>query len=278
MIFPKLRSQAGASLIAALFLFLFCAMTGTVILTAASANAGRLSRGDRLVGSGGGAGEKQYEDERQYSRVISAAKLFADQIKGKKVTLTWTRTDTYEESGITDKKYSDWEISDVSDTPDNFSGFLVGALKELYGMPPTLGASEEEMEVWENKLDNYWQGKVPNDKSVMRPFTMELSGDSLPGKFPVYGRVAVVFQNNKCVITAVFSTKAFEVNEEGRDQIPPNAYAAQLVCNPMEIPPQFDPKPEDLDLAWIVTDGVATLTQKKTITLQWNGAQITEER
>ncbi|MBR3570296.1 MAG: hypothetical protein IKN96_05785 [Oscillibacter sp.] len=256
MIFPKLRSQAGASLIAALFLFLFCAMTGTVILTAASANAGRLSRGDRLVGSGGGAGEKQYEDERQYSRVISAAKLFADQIKGKTVKLSWTRTWTYDDYSNYTEAYS-YSVAPPIPSGDALSDFFVAAVTEIYGQTLT-DNKEKGAETWEANFTNI------KSQSEMKEFTMTstISGDS-----PIYGRIA--FQGRNCVLRAIFSTEQIVDNK-----IPETAYVALLTCVPDE--------PEDGNgvSEWFsVNSGDdSEVSQTKTITLQWNGAQITEER
>ena len=74
MILSKLRSRKGASLIVALFLLIVCSTVGSIILTAATANVGRIS--------------ERAEYDRKYYEVISAARLFADKIAESELTLT----------------------------------------------------------------------------------------------------------------------------------------------------------------------------------------------
>lgn len=85
----KLRSQSGASLLLALLLFLVCAVIGSVVLTAGTAAAGRLS-------------EMAEMDQRYYS-VTSAAELLGKELNGETVTIIRTRerTDTFTYSGDT---------------------------------------------------------------------------------------------------------------------------------------------------------------------------------
>ncbi|MCR5294088.1 MAG: hypothetical protein K6E30_02780 [Lachnospiraceae bacterium] len=80
----KIRSEKGASITFALFLFLVCSMVSIVVLVAATAAGGRLS----------GISEM---DQRYYS-VTSAAELFRDAIDGKSVTVTKTKTTKTTES------------------------------------------------------------------------------------------------------------------------------------------------------------------------------------
>lgn len=64
----KLNSRTGASIVVALLFFLLCLTVGAVVLTAASANAGRV---------------KRIEGEQQaYFAVRSAAELLRDEVKG----------------------------------------------------------------------------------------------------------------------------------------------------------------------------------------------------
>lgn len=64
----KLKSESGASIVIALVFFLLCLTVGAVVLTAASANAGRV---------------KRIEGEQQaYFAVRSAAELLRDEIEG----------------------------------------------------------------------------------------------------------------------------------------------------------------------------------------------------
>ena len=70
----KLKSQTGASITFALLLFLVCAVVGSVVLTAGTAAAGRMSELARM-------------DQRYYS-VTSAAQLLRDTMDGKQVSVT----------------------------------------------------------------------------------------------------------------------------------------------------------------------------------------------
>lgn len=93
----KLRSEKGASISFALLLFLVCAVTGSVILAAATAAAGRLSR---LVES----------DQRYYS-VTSAAKMLKADLDNKTVQVV--RTEISETTKTYD--YNDKEIDSSED-------------------------------------------------------------------------------------------------------------------------------------------------------------------
>ena len=68
----KLASQSGASAVLALLFFLTCMMVGSVVLTATSANVGRL------------AATRQTQQD--YFAVSSAARLFQEELEG--MTLT----------------------------------------------------------------------------------------------------------------------------------------------------------------------------------------------
>ena len=93
----KLRSQTGASLTFALLLFLVCAVVGSVVLTAGTAAAGRMSEITEM-------------DQRFYS-VNSAARLLIELIDDKPVTIV----ETIPESGIATYEYGDGtELNDSS--------------------------------------------------------------------------------------------------------------------------------------------------------------------
>lgn len=85
----KIRSQTGASLTFALLLFLVCAVVGSVVLTAGTAAAGRMSEITEM-------------DQRFYS-VNSAARLLIELIDDKPVTIV----ETIPESGIATYEYGD---------------------------------------------------------------------------------------------------------------------------------------------------------------------------
>ena len=74
----RLKSNTGASLSIALFLFLICSVLGAVLLTAATAAAGRLA-------------DLAEMDQRYYS-VTSAAELVARELNGQSVTIERTKT------------------------------------------------------------------------------------------------------------------------------------------------------------------------------------------
>ena len=83
-----LRSRAGASLSFALLLFLVCSVVGMLVLTAGTTAAGRVSNMAQM-------------DQRYYS-VSSAADLLAEELSGKTVRITRTRTlKTVEETPYT---------------------------------------------------------------------------------------------------------------------------------------------------------------------------------
>lgn len=72
----KLKNRRGASLMAALLLFLVCAVVGSAVLVAGTAATGRMS--------------KIAETDRRYYSVNSAAGLFIDLLDGKTVTIKET--------------------------------------------------------------------------------------------------------------------------------------------------------------------------------------------
>ncbi len=81
----KLKSQTGASITFALLLFLVCAVVGSVVLTAGTAAAGRLS-------------ELAKSDQRYYS-VTSAARLLRTMVEGETATVVKTVKTTASSEG-----------------------------------------------------------------------------------------------------------------------------------------------------------------------------------
>lgn len=81
LVMNKLRSRKGASLTFALLAFLVCAAVGAVLLTAATASSGRIS--------------KLAESDRRYYAVSSAAQLFCDALDGQSYTIKRTKTDIH---------------------------------------------------------------------------------------------------------------------------------------------------------------------------------------
>jgi len=74
----KLASRRGASITFALLLFLVCTVIGVIVLVAATAAAGRMSR--------------LAESDARYYAVNSAAQLLREEIENETVTVTQTRT------------------------------------------------------------------------------------------------------------------------------------------------------------------------------------------
>ncbi len=74
----KLASRRGASITFALLLFLVCTVIGVIVLVAGTASAGRFSR--------------LSESDSRYYAVSSAAQLLRDEIRGREVTVTRSRT------------------------------------------------------------------------------------------------------------------------------------------------------------------------------------------
>lgn len=98
----KLRSERGASIILALLLFLVCAVVGSIVLTAATAAAGRMSQMVKM-------------DQRYYS-VTSAAELLRDQIDGVKVTLEGEEITTGGDNSTTTFQVSSVKIKKTDKT------------------------------------------------------------------------------------------------------------------------------------------------------------------
>lgn len=95
----KLKSQTGASITFALLLFMVCAVVGSVVLTAGTAAAGRMSELAKM-------------DQRYYS-VTSAAQLLRDTIDGQQVSVTQTFV---AENGGTPTQQGN-EVFEGSDSP-----------------------------------------------------------------------------------------------------------------------------------------------------------------
>lgn len=102
----KLRSQTGASLILALLLFLVCAVVGSVVLTAGTAAAGRLS-------------EMSEMDQRYYA-VTSAANLLGKELNNETVTIRRTREQTVTYSVDSDES-TDGSYIYTTYNPDDLS-------------------------------------------------------------------------------------------------------------------------------------------------------------
>ena len=76
----KLKSESGASISFGLLIFLICAVVCSIVLTAATAAAGRMSK------------VAQYDQ--QYYSLVSAAELFKEQLNGKTVTIVSVKSES----------------------------------------------------------------------------------------------------------------------------------------------------------------------------------------
>ncbi|MDD4377350.1 MAG: hypothetical protein PHH48_04290 [Eubacteriales bacterium] len=76
MLKKRIQSKDGATIVLALLFFIMCAVVGSVVLTAGSASAGRIS----------GISEK----EQAYYTVSSAARLIRDEIEGQTISFSVT--------------------------------------------------------------------------------------------------------------------------------------------------------------------------------------------
>lgn len=143
----KLKSNAGASLSFALLLFLVCSVIGAVVLTAATADAGR-------------AGKMAETDQRYYS-VTSAGELLISKLCGKAVTIErFAETVTVVSSEYTVSRNEDGSETltpvqsvstenpavyktkingseSFSDDPSNMSFLTARAVNMLFGKDPT---------------------------------------------------------------------------------------------------------------------------------------------
>ena len=114
-ILAKLKSDSGASLMAALLFFIMCATVGSIILAAATASSGRL------------AGLKR--NEQAHYAVNSAADLFSEILKDKKVIVK-VSTETNAPGASTDVKYLDPKDTTREITPS--SVLLAGLVNAVY--------------------------------------------------------------------------------------------------------------------------------------------------
>ncbi len=153
MIRNKLREKDGASILMGLLYLLVCMMVGTVVLTAATASAGKLAG--------------QQESEQDYLNVASAARLVKDRIC--ELTYTYETTDTdptpTETLAPNDKVILEGEVKG-----------LCGILAESLNKNPA-----EDPAVLQDRL---------NDKAeATKPFQISRSGSTEWGT--VYGRVGM---------------------------------------------------------------------------------------
>ena len=104
----KLKSQRGASITFALLLFMVCAVVGSVVLTAGTAAAGRMSELARM-------------DQRYYS-VTSAAQLLQDIISDQTIEVTDDGTASFREEALPQPAFLLEAAKALSGDGDGISG------------------------------------------------------------------------------------------------------------------------------------------------------------
>ena len=89
----KLNSQRGASILIAMVFFLLCLTVGAVVLTAATANAGRLA--------------SRRQEEQNYLTVSSAARLLRDELAGAEFQVVTTSVYMPDDEGVAGETSTD---------------------------------------------------------------------------------------------------------------------------------------------------------------------------
>ncbi|MCR5136624.1 MAG: hypothetical protein K6C12_05945 [Oscillospiraceae bacterium] len=129
----KIKSERGASITFALLLFLVCAVLGSVILTAATAAAGRMAG--------------MAEMDQQYYAVSSASELLKDWLDGKETTIKQDTTTSILKTYINGIQVSatDQDVSDgYTVDGESFSPSAIPSLKsyvayKIHQNPDTIG-------------------------------------------------------------------------------------------------------------------------------------------
>lgn len=256
----RLASDRGASVLMVLLLFLFCAMAGSAILAAASTGPGRLA----------GRGSA----DRSYYKVISAARLFAEEIEGKAIEFHMTRTDDSEDWGgasYSDLTYSDGRTGGWIDIPGSspaphFDTILEDAAYWMIGKT-----------ILEGDQDEAWEGRFGTSPTYgYKDFEADLTGAS---DMKVYGRLAVQGSTSgtgklqRLTLAAVSSDSipsgAPFVSSSGDTFIADGAYHVWISCEgtvDLETPPRADPDNDD-----------TTEIMERTITIRWGKPTIVDE-
>lgn len=133
----KLTSQSGASITYALLLFLVCAVVSSVVITAATAASGRMS--------------KSVETDKRYYAVTSAAELIRDLFDGVRVT-TQTKIEGASGDPTMDSTYPMVTKPAGSESePEANYEILKSAARQFAGMPSASDTFPKDLEV---KLDS----------------------------------------------------------------------------------------------------------------------------
>ncbi|MBR4162248.1 MAG: hypothetical protein IKR11_01925 [Solobacterium sp.] len=159
----KLKSQTGASLSLALLLFLVCAAVGSVVLTAGTGAAGRLSR--------------MAETDQRYYAVTSAAKFFNDLLENDETSVTLERiktvkntvTTTYKADGSIDGTPSKTEgdpdysvriLVDEEEKEISDLGVISQLALSLYGIDSGNEITVKPDEIWDKMRADSFESKT----------------------------------------------------------------------------------------------------------------------
>ena len=184
----KLGDCSGSSLVIALVFFLICAIIGSIVLTAASANA-------KTVVSYKEAQQAEYA-------VTSAAGLWADWLNGSSAKWEFTDKGTPDDTGTPDFGKSTYRV----DTAVNTTYPTDALIKSL----------------WVNYGSDIWPCR--NSSSYTIPTTFTVSARTLEGDTPISPVYAQVTFDRDFNIIVVFSLKAFTNGTVDSD----SAYNLQL--------------------------------------------------
>ena len=271
----KLRSQRGATLIMAFFLLILCSTVGSIILTAATANVGRIS--------------EQTEYDQKYYKVISAARLFADEIAdisrdGITLTITSAGEGIMIDSQITSPD------GGIIDSPA-LSEILQEGIARIYKGTDDLESETLDWETVEKYLtENFMDIGRDENHSASEPidFTIQIKENGKTDSIStVYGRLAVQAWRMKGDIdpsldsvthniTAVFYSDIEDTENQTIDgNIPDDAYVVKLVCPSDSV----YPRRSTLERPGI-EDGETIIEESVSITFYWQreNMQISQVR
>lgn len=159
----KLNSSSGASLLLAMLFFLFCFTIGAIVLTAATANAGKTAH--------------IREEQQSYLAVQSAARLLRNDLNGMTLQGSYTDTDTSSYSVTVDPD------GNSTSTPSSSTSSRVPNL------PATLSDSGLRTLLEKDLIDFFFgNNSVPGYAKPSQPKEYRLNlaaGDQLPEVFAV---------------------------------------------------------------------------------------------
>ena len=240
----KLHSRTGASLLIALLFFLVAMTVGAVVLTAASANAGRI--------------QKNRQEQQNYLAVASAAELVKEDIAGRpgtaftasyqKVVTEYSETWTDAE-GKSHTRYRTETYYREGTAPSVGNGKLLEAARS------DLGKLYYSV-IWNPEIWGNWSGSVPEKVPPERiQYSLKLSGDAGAGLPEVTGTLTVIKEEADAKNRSRYTVLVTLQDEDGK--------------NPMTL--TF---PAEVKRATSTQGGNPTITTYTT-TVTWSDPQVT---